>query len=45
MSVSRDEVLQTIAGYLHELFEVQASLGSCAAFVDRVCRARTGARE
>ena len=22
MSVSRDEVLQTIAGYLHELFEV-----------------------
>ena len=28
---------------LDELLEVRASLGSCAAFVDRVCRARPGA--
>jgi len=28
---------------LDELLEVRASLGSCAAFVDRVCRARSGA--
>ena len=30
---------------LDELFEVRASLGSCTAFVDRICRARAGARE
>lgn len=30
---------------LDELLEVRASLGSCAAFVDRVCRACAGARE
>ena len=28
---------------LDELLEVRASLGSCAALVDRVCRARSGA--
>ena len=30
---------------LDELLEVRASLGSCAAFADRVCRACAGARE
>ena len=30
---------------LDELLEVRASLGSCAAFADRVCRACAGARK
>jgi adenylosuccinate lyase len=31
--------------YLDELLDVRASLGSCAAFADRVCRACAGTRE